>query len=167
MGITKQERTVIKIKKNGLGDSRTADRTPNFDEFQHANDMHIQDVSNVMELLADMILNAGEQHDWTKKRYEGDFYRDLCKAIYDEDFDFESAPWYQMHIKTERHHITKHCKDDINLIDIMEHLVDCVCAGKARNSTGKVYPIKISDEILQKAVANTVKLLEYCVVVED
>ena len=167
MGITKQERTVIKVKRNGLGDSRTAGHMPTFQEFQEANDSHIQDVSNVMELFADMILNAGSQHDWTKKKYEGDFYRDMCLAIQDPDFNFEEAPWYQMHIATERHHITKHCKDDINLVDILEHLVDCVCAGKARNSTGKVYPVKIDDDILRKAVANTVKLLEYCVIVED
>lgn len=167
MGITKQERTVIKVKRNGLGDSRTADHMPTYSEFQQANDDHIKDVSNAMELLADMMLNAGEKHDWSKKALEGDFYRDMCLAIQDPDFKFEEAPWYQMHIKTERHHVTKHCKDDVNLIDIMEHLVDCVCAGKARNPDGKLYPVTISSEILQKAVANTVKLLEYCVVVED
>jgi len=37
-------------------------------------------------------------------------------------------------------------------------IVDCVCAGKARS--GEVRPIEINDEILKKAVANTVKLID-------
>ena len=37
-------------------------------------------------------------------------------------------------------------------------IADCVCAGKARS--GKVRPIEINEEILKKAVDNTVKLID-------
>ena len=59
----------------------------------------------------------------------------------------------------------KRCPSDVNLIDVIEMLIDCVCAGKAR--TGVVYPINISSEILQKAVKNTVEVLKENVVVEN
>ncbi len=47
--------------------------------------------------------------------------------------------------------------DDVNLLDVLEHVADCVMAGMARS--GSVYELKLSDELLQKAFKNTVKLL--------
>jgi hypothetical protein len=44
----------------------------------------------------------------------------------------------------------------VNLIDVLEMICDCVCAGMARS--GNVYPVNISSEILQKAVKNTVEM---------
>lgn len=41
--------------------------------------------------------------------------------------------------------------------DVLEMLFDCVSAGMTRS--GSVYPIEISNEILQKAVSNTVDYL--------
>ena len=63
-----------------------------------------------------------------------------------------------MHIDKERHHPTSKCHDDINLLDIIEMIVDCVCAGKAR--AGEVRQMEINDEILKKAFDNTVKLID-------
>ena len=70
-----------------------------------------------------------------------------------------------MHCQTERHHLNEHCPDDVNLIDVIEMICDCVCAGMARS--GSVYPVTISSEILQKAVENTVNMCIESVVLTD
>lgn len=70
-----------------------------------------------------------------------------------------------MHIKKEKHHPTSYCHDDINLLDIIEMIVDCVCAGKAR--AGEVRTMEINDEILKKAFENTVKLIDDITEVEE
>ena len=55
--------------------------------------------------------------------------------------------------------------EDANLIDVIEMLCYCVAAGMTK--PGNVYDITISDTVLQKAVQNTIELLEEYVTVED
>ena len=56
--------------------------------------------------------------------------------------------------------------DDVNLIDVLDMVIDCVMAGMAR--TGQVYPLKIDPDVLMKAFNNTVELLkDNVVVIED
>lgn len=151
-------KTVIDIKKNTLGDTRTAVRKPSFEEFKEANWQHIHDVERVMNCIGQLITKAGEDHDWTKRSKDADFYRDFYKVLDDPKNDFCQSDWYQMHIKEERHHILANAPDDIDLIDILEHIVDCCCAGKTRS--GSISPVIIDNDLLQKAVENTVKLID-------
>lgn len=148
----------IEIKRNSLGDTRTAERVPTFEEFNAANIDHRSDVSNMMDALARAIETQGEVHDYTKRRepYRSLFYRELCAKIEGKINSFTDGEWYPMHCKTERHHLTEHVPDDVNLIDVLEMVCDCVCAGMARR--GSVYPIEIPSEVLQKALANTVQM---------
>lgn len=147
-----------KIKKNSIGDTRTATRVPTFCEFNEANVSHRVDVKSMMSSLADAIKATGEHHDDTKidEPERSLFYRELCAKIEGKIDSFVDGEWYPMHCQTERHHLNEHCPDDVNLIDVIEMICDCVCAGMARS--GNVYPITISSEILQKAVENTVNM---------
>lgn len=148
----------IKIQKNSLGDTRTATRVPTFAEFSNANQMHVNDVVDMMRSFSEDIYSRGLRHDITKI-FEPDrsvFYRELCAKIEGKIDSFTDGEWYPMHCKTERHHLNENCPDDVNLIDVIEMICDCVCAGMARS--GNVYPVEISSEILQKAVANTVQM---------
>ena len=147
-----------KIKKNSLGDTRTATIVPTFGEFNVANTSHREDVKSMMSSLADAIKTTGEYHDITKiqEPERSLFYRELCAKIEDKIDSFTDGEWYPMHCKTERHHLNEHCPDDVNLIDVLEMICDCVCAGMARR--GSVYPVTIPNEILQKAVENTVNM---------
>lgn len=147
-----------KIKKNSIGDTRTATRVPTFDEFRGANKEHISDVSRMMSSIAECINKAGRHHDDTKidEPERSLFYRELCAKIEGKIDSFVDGEWYPMHCQTERHHLNEHCPDDVNLIDVIEMICDCVCAGMARS--GSVYPVTISSEILQKAVENTVNM---------
>ena len=154
----------IIIKKNPNGDSRTAPKNITFEQFQEANDMHKSDVAAVMKSLAASIKVRGEIHDYTKKRFEKMFYDDFLATI-NEGADFVNGEWYQLHINKERHHLLSRCPEGVDLIDVIEMIVDCVCAGKARS--GEVRPIELNDEILKKAVENTVKRINNMVVVEE
>lgn len=149
---------VIDIAVNNLGDTRTANRKPSFDEFRAANGSHMTDVREVMFEIAKLINKAGREHDYTKQTYEAEFYADFCKVLDGSTEKFTDMEWYQTHIREERHHINSRCPDDVDLIDIIEHIVDCCCAGKTRS--GYISPVVIEPEILQKAVENTVKLID-------
>ena len=46
---------------------------------------------------------------------------------------------------------------DVNLLDVLEHIVDGVMAGLARSGTYR--PSEISPELLKRAFDNTVQLL--------
>lgn len=75
-----------------------------------------------------------------------------------------SGEWYQLHVNSERHHLLSRCPEDVNLLDVVEMIVDCVCAGKTRS--GEVRDLEISTDILEKALKNTVKLVDDMTVVK-
>ena len=155
---------LVNIKKNPNGDTRTASKDVTYEEFQKANDMHIDDVRNVMENLSHMIKQVGVLHDYTKKTAEPQFYKDFLSTMNDGT-NFVEGVWYQYHIEKERHHLLSRCPNDVDLIDVLEMIADCTCAGLARS--GEVRDLEISTDILEKAVQNTVKLIRDMIVVED
>ena len=147
---------IIYIKPSPNADSRTAKGKVSFEDFCKATDMHRQDVRNILKDIALRIDRAGELHDYTKKEKEEEFYKSFMAAK-EEGKDFKKDDWYKYHTHTERHHIKSYVHDDINLIDVIEMIADCVAAGKARS--GKVYDIDIDEKVLMKAFNNTVDLI--------
>lgn len=154
---------MITIYKNPNGDTRTAPKGVTFEQFKEANNMHIDDVKAVMWELSKMVDNAGENHDCTKKSQERMFYRDFVDTQ-ENGTNFVNSEWYKLHIKAERHHLFSNCPDDVNLIDVLEMIADCTCAGLARN--GEIRDLEISEEILIKAAKNTAKLIKSMVEVK-
>jgi hypothetical protein len=93
------------------------------------------------------------------------FY-ELMKSTIEDGADFMDGEWARLHYDVlERHHLSRHCPSDVTLFDVLEMLFDCVSAGMTRS--GSVYPIEISNEILQKAVSNTVDYLVKHIEVAD
>ena len=155
----------IEIRKNPYGDLRTAPKDTDFISFSEATDWHRSDVRKVMVCIADMIKKAGKNHDWTKTgEYEIEFFRDF-KAALEGKQEFIDGTWWPMHVTAERHHLLAHCPDDVNLVDVLEMIADCTLAGLTRSGT--VRPVEINDEILKKAVDNTVQLIKNMVEVVD
>lgn len=156
----------IKIKRNTNGDSRVAKSVPDFYKFVDANSFHREDVKDMMNALAEKIQLVGKNHDWTKVKepYRSNFYRDLCNTI-EGRIEFKDGQWNKAHYALERHHLLERCPDDVNLIDVLEMICDCVCAGMARS--GEVRDLEISEDILLKAVRNTVEMCKEAVVLED
>ena len=156
----------ITIKKNSLGDSRTAARVPSREEFSESNNSHRNDVSNLMNAFADELRERAARHDWTKveEPYATMFYELLTSAIRGEK-DFEEGEWAKLHYcELERHHLTRHCPDDVTLFDVIECICDNVAAGLSR--AGYVFPLELPGEILQKAFANTLEYIKTAVEVE-
>ena len=154
----------ILIKRNPNGDTRTAPQNVTFKQFQEANDMHIKDVKMVMYKLSEMLQIQGRGHDWTKKAEETLFFSDFL-ATKNKGVDFVNNEWYQLHIHNEKHHPLSYCHDDITLLDIIEMVVDCVCAGKARS--GEIRNLEVNEEILKLALNNTVKLIDSMTIIEE
>ena len=156
----------ITIKRNTDGDTRTAKVIPDFYSFKRSNVNHREDVKRMMSAIAEKIEEAGRNHDHTKTDNEAGslFYREFCSTL-EGQMNFEEGKWYKMHCETERHHLNRRCPDDVNLIDVIEMICDCVCAGLARS--GSVYPIEISSEILRRAISNTVEMCMNAVEIEE
>ena len=146
------------IRRNTNGDSRVATKVPTFSEFKDSNFEHRGNVRDMMFNFAEEIKWQGKNHDWTKveEPYQSMFYRDMCDTI-EGRMKFEDGEWNKLHYATERHHLLRNVPDDVNLIDVIEMIADCVCAGMARS--GEVRPLEIDESILTKAIDNTVKLM--------
>ncbi len=80
---------------------------------------------------------------------------------------FKEHGWWDRHRQLNRHHLTEPdgVRDDVNLIDVLDFIADCVMAGMGRS--GSVYPLHLSPELLERAFQNTVELLKREVVVES
>lgn len=155
----------IIIKKNPNGDTRTAKGEVSFEEFAHANDMHINDVKNIMDFYADLCKYNGENHDFTKKKYEKQFYDEFVYSRMN-NVKFTESEWYKNHIKEERHHINSFVHNDVDLFDVLEMIADCTSASLARS--GNVREITIDKDVLYKAFQNTCKLTKnMCKLVEE
>ena len=145
------------LRKNSNGDTRTASKDTNYAQFYMSNEQHKMDVADVIWNLSDTMKAVGGCHDWTKNAYSEKFYDDFMDTLHNGT-DFTKGEWYTMHVEKERHHLLSRCPEDVDLLDVIEMIVDCVCAGKTRS--GEVRPLEISDDILKLAVQNTVKLVD-------
>ena len=151
---------MITIKKHTEGDTRVAEGVPTIEDFNSANYDHVDDVKKLANQFSEMLNKQVRDHDWTKLRepYRSMFYRDLCDTI-EGKMDFFDGKWSNLHYnELERHHLKRHCPDDVNMLDVIEMICDCVAAGMARS--GEVYDVDIPAEVLTKAVENTVELLK-------
>lgn len=150
---------IVKMKRNCLGDTRTATHMPTKEEFRDANWSHKDDVVELARAFADELRRRVDSHDWTKVQapYDEMFY-DLMKATIEDGANFMDGEWARLHYDVlERHHLSRSCPNDVTLFDVLEMIFDCVSAGMTRS--GEVYPIEITNEILQKAVRNTTDYL--------
>ena len=150
----------IEIQRNTNGDTRVASHMPTIEEFNASNQFHRRDVKNLVNRFCEILKSSSEVHDWTKVRepYRSMFYRDMASVI-EHGADFFDGEWSKLHYyELERHHLKRHCPEDVDLFDVIEMICDCVAAGMARS--GEVYDLDLSEDILTKAVENTVKILK-------
>ncbi|MEI6296236.1 MAG: hypothetical protein WCO84_01140 [bacterium] len=154
---------MITIKKSIKADTRTADGVVTKEQLQQDTLSHMKDVENGCKFLAELLVSAGENHDFTKVALLDEFYDNFSTGAKEEGF--KEMDWFKKHITKERHHLNDCVPKDVNLIDILEMVVDCVMAGTARR--GEFYTFDVSDAVLRNALANTQKLMLDNVKVED
>jgi hypothetical protein len=149
---------MIEFIHNPDADSRVVDGKLDIKKLKLATVMHIDHVSQGLNYIADLLVDAGNRHDNTKLSNMEEFH----KAV--ESGCTRKSKWYRMHIRKERHHLSKP-PEDVNLVDVLEHIVDCVMAGTARHED--IYDVPLSNEILQKAYKNTFELVKSQIVVKE
>jgi hypothetical protein len=157
----KNKRRMITIKPSQTADTRTCDFANTTKEVLLDSSLqHIGDVVKAMAFFSSRITQASGEHDYDKLTKIDWFHSDFVTG-------FKETGWWDNHRKIHRHHIdhADGVPKDVNLLDVLEHIADCVMAGMARS--GSVYELKLSDELLQRAFKNTVELLKSQVLIEQ
>ena len=144
---------MIRIKKSPTADSRTCDfKNVSRKTLEKSSTQHIEDVNKGLEFFRDMLHPSCRYHDWDKRHFADWFHDNFVTG-------FKEHSWLDYHYRSNRHHLETPVgvPKDVNLLDVLEHIVDGVMAGLARS--GKYRPSEISPELLKRAFDNTVQLL--------
>lgn len=155
------EGNMIHIRKSSTADTRTCDVTQvDKATLLNSSRQHIGDVGKAMALFISMLTESAVAHDYDKLTAIDWFYSDFRTK-------FEQTGWWDNHRKIHRHHLNMAdgIPADVNLIDVLEYVADCVMAGMARS--GAVHEVLASDELLQTSFRNTVELLKSRVTVVE
>ena len=155
---------MIKIKETKHCDSRALSDSKSLSEdmVKHDTELHIEAVEKCGDYICDKIKDQFKEHDHTKLGKDLPAFTDALRSGAKGE-EFKKHEWWKTHL-TERHHLNDRVPDDVNLIDVLEMICDCVSAGMAR--TGEVYDLKLSEETLKKAFSNTVEMLKKEIEVE-
>jgi hypothetical protein len=150
---------MIEIQPSPTADTRTCDVTKVSKEMLYASSaQHIDDVQKALDFFITRMVWASQTHDPDKLTDIDGFHADFVTG-------FKQTTWWERHKKLNRHHLadSEGIPSDVNLIDVLDFIADCVMAGMARSGT--VYPLKLDISVLEKAFQNTVELLKREVVV--
>lgn len=145
---------MIKISKSPTADTRTCDFANISEEtLLESSKQHIEDVRAGLRFFGSKLEDAAKIHDFDKITEIKWFHLDFITG-------FQQTGWWDNHRKVNRHHLLQEdgIREDVNLIDVLDFIVDCVMAGMARS--GSVYELKLDPNVLYKAFQNTVELLK-------
>lgn len=151
---------MITIRKSETADTRTCDYAKvTKEQLLASSRQHIGDVQDALKFFVDRLLQAAHDHDTDKITDIDGFHADFITG-------FKQTGWWDSHRKLNRHHLVNidgvpqedGIPADVNLIDVLDYISDCVMAGMARS--GSVKPLKIPPELLERAFHNTVELLK-------
>lgn len=126
-------------------------------QLLHDTQQHRLDVQHIMSFVALNLYERGLRHDWTKTEFFDEFAKDTLERL--STPEFKKRDWYQIHTNEERHHLNARKPEDINLIDVIEFISDCIAAGLARSGEVKPEFLEIPPEMLQEAFDNTIQLI--------
>lgn len=152
---------MIHILRSETADTRTCDfKAVTEDVLFKSSEQHIQDVRAALGFFVQMLDAAGENHDPDKLTDIKGFHADFVTG-------FAQTGWWDRHRKLNRHHLLQSdgIPADVNLIDVLDFIADCVMAGMARSVN--VYALNLPPELLERAFQNTVQLLKEQVIVDE
>lgn len=152
---------MIEITKSATADTRTCDfANVSKETLLAASQTHISDVVRALAFFSGKLTEAAGAHDFDKLSAIDKFHEDFVTG-------FAQTGWWDNHRRIHRHHLAQEdgVPSDVNLIDVLEYIADCVMAGMARS--GSVYELEMSPEVLRMAFQNTVSLLTSQVVVKE
>lgn len=150
----------ITIRPSPTADTRTCDWSKVTKEQLLASSVqHIADIRAGLEFFKDRLEYQANLHDHDKLSDIDGFHADFRTG-------FKQQGWCDNHRKVNRHHLTAEdgIPADVNLIDVLDFITDCVMAGMGRS--GSVYPLSLPPELLERAFQNTVTMLKDVIEVE-
>lgn len=159
--ILKRFMKMIEVKKSPTADTRTCDVTKvERKQLLDSSRQHIADVAKAMAFFSSKLSLAAAEHDYDKLTEIDWFFEDFKTK-------FTQTGWWDNHRSIHRHHLAQQdgIPENVNLLDVLEWIADCVMAGMARS--GSVYPLDVKSELLMRAFENTVELLKSQVIVVD
>ncbi len=151
---------MIEIRKSPTADTRTCDfANVTRETLLASSHQHIGDVRKGLNFFMQKLAEAGVDHDTDKITDIDGFHADFVTG-------FKQTGWWDRHRALNRHHLlqTDGIPADVNLIDVLDFIADCVMAGMARS--GSVYPLHLPPELLERAFQNTVQLLKDQIIVD-
>lgn len=152
---------MLKIKKNPCADTRTCDYT---------------------QVTKKQLLDSSFEHQgrptgfgvfrWNAvsiRQHDRDKVTDIDGFYADFQTGFKQTGWWDNHRRVNRHHLAQEdgIPENVNLIDALDFVADCVVAGMARSGEVRHEFPQIPPELLVRAFQNTVELLKSQVVVEE
>jgi len=151
---------MIRIQKSATADTRSCDfANVTKQQLLLSSVQHIGDVQRGLAFFGGMLAEAAIRHDQDKITDIDGFHADFLTG-------FDQQSWWNRHRQLNRHHLLQAdgVPDDVNLIDVLDMIADCVMAGMGR--TGTVYPLNIDPAVLMAAFQNTVAELQAQVIVD-
>lgn len=145
---------MIQISPSPTADTRTCDFTKvSKEQLLESSEQHILDIQQALTFFVSKISEASDHHDTDKITDIDGFHADFVTG-------FKEHSWWDRHRQLNRHHLNESdgIPDDVNLIDVLDFIADCVMSGMARS--GSVYPLHLSPNLLELAFQNTVELLK-------
>jgi len=145
---------MIFIRPSPTADTRTCDWSKvTKEQLLESSVQHIGDIHAGLDFFIKRIEAAKALHDHDKLSDIDGFHADFRTG-------FAQTGWWDKHRRVNRHHLTADdgIPQDVDLIDVLDFIVDCVMAGTARS--GSVYALKLPPELLETAFQNTVALLK-------
>lgn len=121
------------------------------DVLLEASVSHILDMLRILAFLREKLDAAAIAHDNDKLTHLDDLHAYLTGS--------RETTWHNDHVRRNRHHLNAlgGVPIDVNLIDVLDYIGDCVASGMARR--GSVYAVTIDPQVLIDAFNNTVQLL--------
>ncbi len=150
---------MIHIVPSPTADTRTCNVSEVTKEMLLASSVtHIKDVGKALAFFAGQLTEAASIHDYDKLTLINWFHSDFITG-------FKEHGWWDAHRKLHRHHLNKEdgVPEDVDLLDVLEYISDCVMAGMARSGT--IYGLTLLPGMLEKAFQNTVELLKKQIIV--
>lgn len=145
---------MIVVHPSPTADTRTCDYTKvSKTQLLESSVQHITDVRAALQFFTLKIAEAAGNHDPDKVSDIDGFHADFVTG-------FKEHSWWDRHRKLNRHHLTMDdgVPADVNLIDVLDFIADCVMSGMARS--GSVYALVLAPALLERAFQNTVELLK-------
>lgn len=125
------------------------DKREHKEKCLHDTKMHQEAVKRLMNVIAHEIRCRATYHDYTKFKHE--------------------TLTFEEHMKIERHHLNmpQGVPDDVNVIDLVEFICDCISAGAQRSGALDFRYLEVDKELLRPIINNTAIDLWKMIIIND